>query len=124
MVWIDLQSLTESAQQVWHRDGIFCDFHAVCCARTIDLTTANAATGQERGQHEWLIELRSGVTANVTPAGLASDLDVELQRLNDDYEAKRLGGGLAPPSVRRVSGSDEMSKAFISGVKIRREVFP
>ena len=64
---------------------------------------ANAATGQKRGQHEWWIELRSGVTANVTPAGLASDLDVELQRLNDDYEAKRLGGGLAPPSVRLVA---------------------
>ena len=64
---------------------------------------ANAATGQKRGQHEWWIELRSGVTANVTPAGLASDLDVELQRLNDDYEAKRLGGGLAPPSVHLVA---------------------
>ena len=37
------------------------------------------------------------------PARLATDLDTELQRLNDDYEAKRLGGGLAPPSVRLVA---------------------
>ena len=63
----------------------------------------NAATGQHRGHHEWWIELRSGAIAAVTPVRLAADLDTELQRLNDDYEAKRLGGGLAPPSVRLVA---------------------
>ena len=63
----------------------------------------NAATGQHRGQHEWWIELRSGTTPAPMPARLATDLDTELQRLNDDYEAKRLGGGLAPPSVRLVA---------------------
>ena len=63
----------------------------------------NAATGQHRGQHEWWIELRSGTTPAPMPSRLATDLDTELQRLNDDYEAKRLGGGLAPPSVRLVA---------------------
>ncbi len=63
---------------------------------------AHAATGQKRGHHEWWIELRSAGTPNVTHAQLATELDCELQRLNDDYEAKRLGGGLARPSVRLV----------------------
>ncbi len=34
---------------------------------------------------------------------LARELDAELCRLNDDYEAKRQGGGLEPPSVRLVA---------------------
>ncbi|MFH1497539.1 MAG: GH3 auxin-responsive promoter family protein, partial [Verrucomicrobiota bacterium] len=33
---------------------------------------------------------------------LAAELDAELQRLNDDYEAKRQGGGLTEPVVRLV----------------------
>ncbi len=62
----------------------------------------NSTTGQTRGRHEWWIELKPGTTA--TPAGpqLSAELDVELQRLNDDYEAKRLGGGLDAPFVRLV----------------------
>ena len=62
----------------------------------------NSTTGQTRGRHEWWIELKPGTT--FTPAGpqLAAELDVELQRLNDDYEAKRLGGGLEAPFVRLV----------------------
>ena len=63
----------------------------------------DAATNQKRGQHEWWIELRSDSSPPVTPAQLANGLDLELQRLNDDYEAKRLGGGLAPPCVRLVA---------------------
>jgi hypothetical protein len=35
-------------------------------------------------------------------ANLAVALDAELMRLNDDYEAKRKGGGLAVPEVRLV----------------------
>jgi hypothetical protein len=64
---------------------------------------ANAATKQKLGQHEWWIELRSGSSPTVTRAQLESDLDTELQRLNEDYEAKRQGGGLAPPTVRLVA---------------------
>jgi len=64
---------------------------------------ANTSVGQKRGQHEWWIELRSGTTPNASVAQMANDLDAELQRLNDDYEAKRQGGGLAPPTVRLVA---------------------
>jgi hypothetical protein len=55
--------------------------------------------GRELGRHEWWIELSRGV-----PAGedAADALDAELQRLNEDYEAKRRGGGLAGPVVRIV----------------------
>jgi len=58
--------------------------------------------GQKRGRHEWWIELKPGTHKNPTGPMLSTELDVELQRLNDDYEAKRKGGGLASPDVRLV----------------------
>ncbi|HEY0946109.1 MAG TPA: GH3 auxin-responsive promoter family protein [Opitutaceae bacterium] len=62
----------------------------------------NSAAGVNRGRHEWWVELKP--LTNETPTGpaMAAELDVELQRLNDDYEAKRKGGGLEPPTVRLV----------------------
>lgn len=67
---------------------------------------AEAAASRDRGRHEWWIELKPGMAP--TPSQLAVDLDVELQRLNDDYEAKRKGGGLEPPVVHLVpSGTFE-----------------
>jgi hypothetical protein len=62
----------------------------------------NSLTGQKRGSHEWWIELRPGTVATPTGPVLAEQLDAELQRLNDDYEAKRKGGGMLPPTVRLV----------------------
>ncbi len=64
---------------------------------------ADAAAGQRRGRHEWWIELRTHSAE--TPRGplLAQELDAEVIRLNDDYEAKRKGGGLEPPLVRLVA---------------------
>ena len=62
----------------------------------------SSMTGQKRGSHEWWIELRAGSVVNPTGPILAPLLDAELQRLNDDYEAKRKGGGLQPPTVRLV----------------------
>lgn len=62
----------------------------------------NSLTGQKRGSHEWWVELRVGSEVNPTGPVLAPLLDAELQRLNDDYEAKRKGGGLLPPTVRLV----------------------
>lgn len=59
-------------------------------------------TGQKRGSHEWWIELRPGTVETPTGPVLAAELDRELQRLNDDYEAKRQGGGLLEPTVRLV----------------------
>ncbi len=62
----------------------------------------NSMVGQQRGRHEWWIELRPGTFKNPTGPMLATELDAELQRLNDDYEAKRKGGGLEEPVVRLV----------------------
>lgn len=59
-------------------------------------------TGQKRGSHEWWLELRPGTVESPTGPFLAAELDRELQRLNDDYEAKRQGGGLLAPTVRLV----------------------
>ena len=62
----------------------------------------NSLTGQKRGSHEWWVELQAGSAINPTGPVMAPLLDAELQRLNDDYEAKRQGGGLLPPTVRLV----------------------
>jgi cell wall-associated NlpC family hydrolase len=55
-----------------------------------------------RGRHEWWIELKPGAAPVPTAAGIGHSLDRALQRLNDDYEAKRKGGGLAEPIVQLV----------------------
>ncbi len=60
----------------------------------------DAAAGVTRGRHEWWIEWKAGPGAE--PAACARDLDTELQARNDDYLAKRQGGGLAAPVVRLV----------------------
>ena len=62
----------------------------------------NSLVGQKRGSHEWWLELRPGTEETPTGPVLAEFLDAELQRLNDDYEAKRKGGGLLSPTVRLV----------------------
>jgi hypothetical protein len=62
----------------------------------------NSLTGQNRGRHEWWIELKPGTVATPTGPQMALELDAELQRLNDDYAAKRKGGGLDAPFVRLV----------------------
>lgn len=51
-----------------------------------------------RGRHEWVVELREGQRIDNVDT-LAADLDRLLMRDNDDYEAKRLGGGLTSPLV-------------------------
>lgn len=56
-------------------------------------------TGAEPGRHEWWIELNKGGPGREQAAAA---LDAELQRLNEDYEAKRKGGGLSGPVVRIV----------------------
>ncbi len=89
---------------------------AVCRARGLTVGNfhvapvfADAAAGRTRGRHEWWIELKNIGDGRVDPvnaalaANLAVALDAELKRLNDDYEAKRNGGGLALPEVRLVA---------------------
>ena len=63
---------------------------------------ARSDIGQTRGRHEWWIELKAGSPQVPDPIVLATELDLELQRLNEDYEAKRQGGGLEVPLVRLV----------------------
>lgn len=58
--------------------------------------------GQNRGRHEWWIEFTPDSPPAPPAAALADQLDLLLQRSNDDYEAKRTGGGLASPLVRVV----------------------
>ena len=58
--------------------------------------------GFDRGRHEWWIELKPGAAPAASEAGFALELDAELMRMNEDYEAKRVGGGLAVPLVRLV----------------------
>ncbi|MEY2879428.1 MAG: hypothetical protein RLZZ15_1808 [Verrucomicrobiota bacterium] len=64
---------------------------------------AGAVPGAARGRHEWWIELKPGGGAPADAAALAGALDLALQRRNDDYEAKRCGGGLAAPLARLVA---------------------
>ncbi len=59
-------------------------------------------TGQNRGRHEWWVELRPGTTQTPTGFAMAPELDAELIARNDDYAAKRKGGGLDAPVVRLV----------------------
>ncbi len=62
----------------------------------------DSAAGQRRGRHEWWIELKPYTQETPTGPVLAAELDVELKRLNEDYEAKRIGGGLEAPHVKLV----------------------
>ena len=63
---------------------------------------ATSLTGQNRGRHEWWIELRPGTVTTPTGPLIEAELDVELQKLNDTYQAKRKGGHLEAPIVRLV----------------------
>jgi len=58
--------------------------------------------GERRGRHEWWIELKTSDTVPMIAATLSAALDRELQHLNEDYEAKRLGGGMEAPLVHLV----------------------
>lgn len=62
----------------------------------------NSVTGQNRGRHEWWIELRPMSVATPTGPLLAAELDTELMARNDDYAGKRKGGGMEPPIVKLV----------------------
>jgi len=86
------KELTDSLCEVGDALGLtVANFHVA--PRFVD-----TSHGVHRGSHEWFIELKSGTLGDPRAAALA--LDRALQRLNDDYEAKRKGGGLDCPSVR------------------------
>ena len=90
------KEVTESLTLVCRRKGwTIVNFH-------VAPIFVNSLTGQNRGRHEWWVELKPGTTSTPTGPQMALELDAELQRLNDDYEAKRKGGGLEAPVVRLV----------------------
>ncbi len=63
----------------------------------------NPAAGRRVGAHEWWIELRDTDKAPPLQAlAFAANLDRELSSRNDDYAAKRAGGGLDLPQLRIV----------------------
>ncbi len=65
--------------------------HTVCRATGAEVVEFTAAPvfmeEGKRGAHEWLVEFS---TPPADPEAFAEALDKELQRLNSDYEAKRL----------------------------------
>ncbi|OHE89289.1 MAG: hypothetical protein A3G75_16415 [Verrucomicrobia bacterium RIFCSPLOWO2_12_FULL_64_8] len=63
---------------------------------------ANTLTGQVRGRHEWWIELKVPTVETPTANVLGPELDAELARRNNDYEAKRRGQGMDAPLIRLV----------------------
>jgi hypothetical protein len=63
---------------------------------------ADPYAGRREARHEWWIELKPGTVETPTGPILGTALDVELQRRNDDYAAKRRGHGLGAPVVRLV----------------------
>jgi hypothetical protein len=62
----------------------------------------SSTTNRIRGRHEWWVELKPGTLTTPTGPIIAVELDAELKRLNEDYEAKRNGGALDTPFVRLV----------------------
>jgi hypothetical protein len=90
------KELTDSLLAVCHEHGwTIVNFH-------VAPLFAPSLTGQNRGRHEWWIELRPGTVQTPTGVPMAAQLDAELMARNEDYEAKRKGGGLEPPVVRLV----------------------
>ena len=62
----------------------------------------SSLTSSNRGRHEWWIELKPGTVTTPIGTQMAPELDAQLQRLNDDYAARRKAGALEPPTVRLV----------------------
>jgi hypothetical protein len=60
----------------------------------------DAGAGRPVGRHEWWLELRSAPAVGADQ--LAPDLDRALALRNDDYAAKRAGGGMDAPLVHLV----------------------
>jgi hypothetical protein len=88
------KELTESLVRVSEREGAsIVGFH-------VAPLFADSGAGRQRGCHEWWVEYRPETRARMNSTQLSAGLDSELKRLNEDYEAKRKGGGLGPPVVR------------------------
>lgn len=81
----------------------------VCRERQWTLTEFHVAplisrnlAGQNRGRHEWWVELQAGTIANPTGPVLATELDRQLGQICPTYAAARQSGQLEAPFVRLV----------------------
>jgi hypothetical protein len=91
------KELTEALQTVGQRHGWnVANFH-------VAPVFVDSAAGARRGRHEWWIELKPAVGNGADDRVVAAELDRELALRNEDYEAKRQGGGLEPPRLRFVA---------------------
>jgi len=91
------KELTDVLQTVGQRHGWnVANFH-------VAPVFVDSATGAQRGRHEWWIELKSAAGNGADDRAIAAELDRELARRNEDYEAKRQGGGLEPPRLQFVA---------------------
>ena len=59
-------------------------------------------TGQSRGHHEWWVELKPGTEKTPTGPQMKVELDIELQKMNETYAAKRKSGAIDSPVVHLV----------------------
>ena len=90
------KEVTDALQLVCRRLGrVIVNFH-------VAPIFVDSEHGIDRGRHEWWIELKQAGPAAAAGAVLGPELDAELRRMNEDYDAKRAGGGLATPEVRLV----------------------
>jgi hypothetical protein len=90
------KELTDSLSAVAARMSLeIADFHVA--PLFVDETQ-----GRERGCHEWWLALRGEYRPDLE-YDLIVQLDRELAQRNDDYDAKRKGGGLSLPVLRLVS---------------------
>jgi hypothetical protein len=90
------KDVTEAMLAVCHRhEWTIVNFHVAPLAATL-------LTGQNRGRHEWWIELKPGTLVTPISPQMAGELDTELQRLNSTYATRRNAGVIEPPTVRLV----------------------
>jgi hypothetical protein len=66
------------------------------------LLSTGTISHRQHGRHEWWIELRPGTIATPIGPQMATNLDMELQRLNDAYAEKRQAAKIDEPFVRLV----------------------
>ncbi|HTZ21868.1 MAG TPA: GH3 auxin-responsive promoter family protein [Opitutaceae bacterium] len=91
------KELTEALQTVSQRHGwTVANFH-------VAPMFVDSAAGARRGRHEWWIELKPATGNGANSGTVAVELDREVALRNDDYEAKRQGGGLETPRLQFVA---------------------
>lgn len=91
------KELTDALASVCQRRGwAAVNFHVAPLFATGELT------GQQRGRHEWWVELKPGTIVTPTGPQMAAELELELQRTNETYATRRRAGIIDAPFVRLI----------------------